>query len=146
MYNYFINEAAPGDNTGIDWYNAFTDISGALTQLEAIPESSGVNLYIAMGNYYADIDRSQDYMNILGGYVVPDSISSGNIDNHYKRFKSRIVGKDINLNSGTFNFDGIEFILRSGFLDDSLVLMAIHLDQERHTLGHLFSDHRNERF
>jgi hypothetical protein len=110
MYNYFINENAIGDGTGIDWYNAYTTLSGAVSSIEGISEASGVNLYLGMGNYYMDISRAQSSFNMYGGFVIPDDITSGNISANFEKYKSRIVGKEQHLNSGNFLFNNIEFI------------------------------------
>ena len=110
MYNYFVNESAIGNNTGIDWYNAFTEFSGVINELSSISEASGVNIYLALGNYYADIQRSQTNFSVYGGYVIPDTVTSGNMDTSFPKYYSRVVGKQQLLESGNFLFDGIEFI------------------------------------
>ena len=117
MYNYFVNENATGDANGVDWYNGFTDISGALNIIDTIPEDSGVNIFLAAGNYYADINRSQANFYMGGGYIVPSTVTSGNMYTNYPRFITRIVSNENHLNSGNFFFDGIEYMsYDSGYL------------------------------
>ena len=72
MFDFYVNPLASGDPVGIDWYNAYTTFSGVLGAMASgVPHDSGVNLYVAYGDYYADTSLLYDEVNFFGGYVIP---------------------------------------------------------------------------
>ncbi len=77
--DFYVNQAATGNNDGSSWENAFTTLTDALSQ--AISSQGGTEIWVASGTYYPDEGQSssnndefsefplQSNTTLLGGFI-----------------------------------------------------------------------------
>jgi hypothetical protein len=91
-FSFFVKANASGANTGVDWANAFTDLSSAL----AIA-GPGDTIKVAKGTYTpATYYAMKDSIRLWGGY--PNTGNPGNADRNWSLHQTIISGNDARLN------------------------------------------------
>jgi len=121
---YYVNATALGNNNGLSWANAFTDLQNALSI-----SVEGDEIWVAKGTYYATKSNNRDTsflirngVNLYGGFFGNEvSISERNIINNVS-----ILSGDIGIKND--NTDNTKTIVKFENINDAVTFDAFRIE------------------
>jgi predicted outer membrane repeat protein len=100
----YVNQFASGNNTGLDWVNAYTDLQSALAAAQA-----GDEIWVVSGDYYPtdDLDRSATFsiptgVAVYGGFVGAETQKDQRDPAAFPTFLNGNIGNPASTSDNTY--------------------------------------------